>query len=282
LNSLWGAQPIEVDRATSDSFRIEDARFGCMLMVQPGLFKEYVNRQGKHARTSGFFARTLLCQPRSTIGTRLHHQPHTFLFSQASSQSLEWFHSRSITLLKQSFQRREDRVERICLTLSPEASARWHAEYDRIEQMCGPVGALREYKDYASKQLEHVARIAGVLEAFMTGNLVVSDHSMHAAIQLAEYYLNSFIELMMEDSLPEETEDTLLLDNWLQANRHRFNFGGIPKNHILKYGPNRLRGRERLNRALDNLWLKGQVNTYKKDRTTYVNYISIYSGPSVL
>jgi len=75
LNSLWSAQPIEVDRATGDTFRIEDARFGAMLMVQPGLFKEYVNRQGRHARASGFFARTLLCQPTSTVRNKFCRPP---------------------------------------------------------------------------------------------------------------------------------------------------------------------------------------------------------------
>ncbi|WP_429154686.1 YfjI family protein [Aeromonas media] len=282
LNSLWGAQPIEVDRATSDTFRIEDARFGVMLMVQPGLFKEYVNRQGRHARASGFLARTLLCQPTSTIGGRLHGQQDLFPRQPTSSNHLEWFHARVLERLNQSFQRREEDAARTCLTLSPEATEKWHAEYNRIESMCGQTGALREYRDYASKQLEHVARIAGVLEAFVTGSVVVSEHTMHAAIQLARYYLDSFIYLMTDDALPEEMEDMVLLENWLQANHHRFDFRGIPKNHLLKYGPNRLRSRERLNRALDGLQFKGLVSCYKSDRTTYINCINIFSNKSVL
>ncbi|UNP87527.1 DUF3987 domain-containing protein [Aeromonas encheleia] len=282
LNSLWGGQSIEVDRVTSEGFRIEDARFGAMLMVQPGLFKEYVNRQGLHARASGFFARTLLCQPRSTIGGRLHGPQQVFPCQHISSKYLEWFHARIMERLSQSFQRREENAERTCLTLSPEAAAKWYAEYNRIESMCGQTGALRKYQDYASKQLEHVARIAGVLEAFVTGHSIVSDHTMYAAIQLANYYLDSFIDLMADDALPEEMEDALLLESWLQANHWQFKFHSIPKNHLLKYGPNRLRSRERLNRALDNLWFKSKVSTYKKGRTTYVNYISVSSSSSVL
>lgn len=281
LNSLWGAQPIEVDRATSDTFRIEDARFGAMLMVQPGLFKEYVNRQGRHARASGFFARTLLCQPTSTIGGRLHGPQQVFP-PPVSGKHLEWFHARVLSRLHQSFQRREEAAARTCLTLSPEAAAKWHAEYNRIELMCGQTGSLRDYRDYASKQLEHVARIAGVLEAFVTGNLVVSEHTMHAAIQLASYYLDSFINLMADDALPEEMEDMVLLEAWLQANHRRFDFRGIPKNHLLKYGPNRLRSRERLNRALDNLLIKGKVSSYKQGRTTYINFINTITNRFVL
>ncbi|ENC6658119.1 DUF3987 domain-containing protein [Aeromonas hydrophila] len=273
LNSLWSAHPIEVDRATSDTFRIEDARFGAMLMVQPGLFKEYVNRQGRHARASGFFARTLLCQPTSTIGGRIHGPQQCFPCAPVSGKYLEWFHERVLTRLNQSFQRREEDAARTCLTLSPEAAAKWHAEYNRIELMCGQTGSLREYRDYASKQLEHVARIAGVLEAFVTGNVVVSERTMHTAIKLASYYLDSFIHLMADDALPEDMEDMVQLETWLQNNHWRFDFRGIPKNYLLKYGPNRLRSRERLNRALDNLLIKGKVSSYKQGRTTYVNYI---------
>lgn len=273
LNSLWSAHPIEVDRATGDTFRIEDARFGAMLMVQPGLFKEYVNRQGRHARASGFFARTLLCQPTSTIGGRLHGPQQVFP-PLVSGKYLEWFHARVLVRLNQSFQRRKEDAVRTCLTLSPEAAAKWHAEYNRIELMCGQTGSLREYRDYASKQLEHVARIAGVLEAFVTGNVVVSEHTMHTAIKLASYYLDSFIHLMADDAVSEDMEDMVLLETWLQNNHWRFDFRGIPKNYLLKYGPNRLRSRERLNRVLVNLLIKGKASSYKQGRTTYVNYIN--------
>ncbi|MGN4936401.1 YfjI family protein [Aeromonas rivipollensis] len=271
LNSLWGAQPIEVDRATGDTFRVEDARFGVMLMVQPELFHEYVRRHGKRARASGFSARTLLCWPSSTIGTRFDHPS---MLKTATGDVLDWFHARVMELLKRSFQRQEEKAERICLLLSPEAAHRWTVEYNRIERMCGSGGDLRDYQDYASKQLEHVARIAGVLEAFVTGNNIVSDDTMYAAIQLATYYLDSFIHLMADDALPEEMEDALLLESWLQANV----FCEVPKNHLLKYGPNRLRCRERLNRALNNLQLKGKVYWYKRGRTTYINCTNIGSG----
>jgi hypothetical protein len=282
LNSLWGAQPLEIDRANHNGYRIEDARFGTMLMVQPGLFKEYVNRQGRHARASGFFARTLLCQPTSTIGGRFHGPQQAFPCAPISGKHLEWFHVRVLERLNQSFQRREENAARTCLTLSPEAAAKWHVEYNRIESMCGQTGSLREYRDYASKQLEHVTRIAGVLEAFVTGNLVVSEHTMYAAIRLADYYLHSFIQLMVDDSLPEEMEDELLLDNWLQDKHGQFMFYSIPKNNLLKFGPNRLRNRERLNRALSNLERKGKVRIYKQVKTIYVNYISGSANQSVL
>lgn len=267
LNSLWSAQPIEVDRANGEMFRITDARFGTMLMVQPALFKEYVTRQGQRARASGFFARTLLCQPSSTIGSRFEREPIT---KTATSDPLVWFHKRVMTRLNETFRRRDKNAERVCLTLSPEAAHKWSLEYNRIESMSGPSGALYEYRDYASKQLEHVTRIAGVLEAFVTGNEIVSGHTMYAAIQLAAYYLGSFIHLMADDTLPEEMEDELELENWLHKNHWRFNFQSIPKNYIRQHGPNRLRDSQRLTRALERLQMKGKLQVFKKEKTWHV------------
>lgn len=268
INSIWTGQPIEVDRATGESFRIENVRLGCMFMVQPGLFDEYIKRHGKHARDSGFFARALISEPRSTIGSRFQGQEDQI----ASTESLEWFHSRVTECLNQSFKRQDENAERICLTLSPGASERWFNEYNRIEGMCGPSGALVEYRDYASKHLEHVARIAGVLEMFGTGDAIVSDHTMYAAIRIANYYLESFIQIMADNSLPEEVEDVLKLRAWLKNNHHRFDYSMMQKNYIRQNGPNSLRNKGRLDRALNNLERNGEISMRKISKTMFVTY----------
>ena len=277
LNSLWSGQTIEVDRAKGDSFRIADARLSCMLMVQPKLFDDFLDRQGNHARGSGFFARTLICQPRSTIGMRFNMDKLASdipsIGSLFNPMSLDWFHERLTELIEQSFSRRDSDINRICLTLSPEASVRWNDEYNRIEGMITPFGALNNFKDYASKQLEHVSRIAGVIEGFMTGGTVVSDMTMCAAISIADWYLCSFVHLMSKNTLPEEIMDANTLYSWLGINYLQWTNGCIPKGHILKFGPNSLRSRERLNRALDILYAQGKVNYYKFKKSLFIQYV---------
>ena len=277
LNSLWSGQSIEVDRATGDSFRIADARLSCMLMIQPKLFDEFLKRQGHQTRASGFFARTLLCQPRSTIGQRFNRDnefSHSFSISPYSDPySLEWFHSRASQLLEQAFERRENSRARICLTLSPEAKFRWNEEYNRVEGNITPLGPLKNFKDYASKQLEHVSRIAGVLEGFVTGGSFVSDETMFAAIQIANWYQDSFIHIMSDNALPEEIQDASVLYSWLENNYMRWVNGVLPKNHILKFGPNQLRNRDRLNRALGVLTFYGRINIFKRGKTSCIQYL---------
>lgn len=270
LNNSWGGRGSDVDRASSASYRIEDPRFGFSLMVQPIMLKKYFKHGGELARGSGFFARTLMCQPRSTMGTR-------FLASRSqtvSSEHLEWFHSRVAELLRQYLQRQESKVERTCLTLSAEARKSWETEFNRIEQEVGPAGALFEYRDWASKQLEHVARIAGILEVFVTGKTVVSHDTMDAAIHIANYFRSSFIKIMEESAMSEEIEDEMKLKKWINDNRHRFNYGMMQKNYIRRNGPNSLRNKERLDRALYNLEGKGDVSIKKICKTTYISYHS--------
>lgn len=281
LNLLWSGQSIEVDRAVGDSFRIEDARLSCMLMIQPKLFEEFVKRQGHQARASGFLARTLLCQPSSTIGQRFNIEnmfPNLcFTSTHSDPSALEWFHLRVNQLLEKSFERRENSRERICLTLSPEARVRWNEEYNRVEGNMGPLGVFNNFKDYASKQLEHVSRIAGILEGFVTGSSFVSDETMLAAIQIANWYFHSFINLMSDNALPEQILDANLLWIWLGKNYLQYPNGVFNKNQILKFGPNSLRSKSRLNRALDTLSSQGKVYVFKNGRTSYVQYLWHYN-----
>ncbi len=92
LNSLWNGSSIEIDRASAESFKIEDARLSCMLMVQPKLFEAYMVKRGEHARASGFFARTLFCEPVSTIGSRTSFNEE-FLLNNSNPAALDAFTS---------------------------------------------------------------------------------------------------------------------------------------------------------------------------------------------
>lgn len=267
LNMLWSGQPLDVDRATGGSFRIVNIRFGCVLMVQPRLFKGgYVVRQGERARDSGLFARFLMCQPRSTMGTRLLGSRS----QTVSSECLDRVLTRVTGLLAQSLQRQETNAERICLTLSAEARESWEAEFNQIEQEIGPGGTLWGYRDWASKQLEHVARIAGVLEVFVTGREVVSGEAMCTAIHIANYFRSSFIKIMEENFMSEEQEDEKKLREWLNDYCCRKKTRQVPKNEILRYGPNPLRCKKRLERVLNNLHLKREVRMIKNGRTMFV------------
>lgn len=276
LNSLWNGSSIEIDRAGSGSYKIEDARLSCMFMVQPKLFEAYMAKKGENARTSGLSARTLFCKPFSTIGSRTSFNEE-FLLNNSNPAALDAFNTQVKKLLEKSVLRRITGQPREVIQFTPEASARWSAEFNRVESLCAPFGPLENFRDYASKHAEHVARIAGVLEGFTTGNEFISDQTMYAAIVIANWYFDSFIYLMNKNCIPEEVKQADFLDDWL--NENKFSWGNFifPKNHILKYGPNCIRSKFYLDRALTILQQRGKVVLFKSGKTNYVQYFQ-YTG----
>lgn len=77
LNKLWNGSDITVDRK-KESFRIRSPRCTISWMVQPAVFRKFMDRKGEDARGVGFLARCLVSYPLSTQGTRfLRNQPES-------------------------------------------------------------------------------------------------------------------------------------------------------------------------------------------------------------
>lgn len=97
---------------------------------------------------------------------------------------------------------------------------------------------------------------------------------MYAAIQIACWYFDSFIYLMSKNCIPEEAKHADLLDGWLNNNKSRWNNYVFQKNHILKYGPNCIRSKILLDKALTTLQQRGKVILFKSGKTNFVKYVS--------
>ena len=69
LNKLWNGSDIRVDRK-HESFKIRAPRCTISWMVQPEVFKRFMERKGEGARGIGFLARCLVSYPPSTQGSR--------------------------------------------------------------------------------------------------------------------------------------------------------------------------------------------------------------------
>lgn len=59
LNSLWGEGENFRQRASRDSYDVDDVRL-TIFMLQPAIFNDFLGKQGKKLRHSGFLARLLL------------------------------------------------------------------------------------------------------------------------------------------------------------------------------------------------------------------------------
>ncbi|MGL5110632.1 MAG: YfjI family protein [Vibrio ordalii] len=289
LNSLWGAKPISAMRvSTQGATTIGDYRFSLSLMVQGQLFERFLDRQGEQARESGFFARCLLCEPSSTQGSRFMtaELPANDVGAQYHALYLSNFHLKVEELLDCARSRREAGEPRVCLTLSPEARVKWFEMANFIESNIGVMGVWREYRDVASKLMEHVSRIAAVLHTFKASGQVISDVTMHAAILIVEWYFQHFIQQFKARSVPDDIHQVNELERWLGENLHRSVNGVFQKNDVRQQCPNCIRNTAKLDRALNTLVLRGAVEIFsekeKGKNKHYITYIQPYQRRRII
>ncbi|MGN5174666.1 DUF3987 domain-containing protein, partial [Aeromonas sp. 102P] len=196
------------------------------------------------------------------------------------------FHLKVEKLLDCARSRREAGKPRVCLTLSPEARAKWFEMANLIEGKIGVMGVWREFRDFASKFMEHVSRIAAVLHTFTASGQVISDVTMHAAILIVEWYFQHFIQQFKARSVPDDIHQVNELDRWLGENLHRSVNGVFQKNDVRQQCPNCIRNTAKLDRALNTLVLRGAVEIFsekgKGKNKRYITYIQPYQRRLVI
>jgi hypothetical protein len=87
--------------------------------------------------------------------------------------------------------------ERLCLYFSAEAELAWIDFYNRIESEMGLIGNLSDFKDYASKVAENMARIAALLHYFNEDKGDISLVAVEAAIAISLWYANEHVNLFL-------------------------------------------------------------------------------------
>ncbi|EEC7712342.1 TPA: DUF3987 domain-containing protein [Escherichia coli] len=271
LNKIWDGSNFSIVRKSEPEKLITDARMTISLMVQPSVFESYKARKGDFAKGVGFFARCLFCKPYSTQGSRQITNP---VFS---TEHLPVFHQRLMEIVNESI----DRIgvkERMCLHFSSEAQRRWIEFYNHTESQMSVFGCLYNYKDYASKIADNMARIAAILHYFNGDEGDISLHITEAAIEITAWHVNEYLRLFAK---PEESaqinKDVEELDWWIRNQCSRIGAPYIRKNTILQYGPNRLRNNARVNEILEILYSQNRILVDKRGKTLYIKPVDAFS-----
>lgn len=267
INKMWDGSTFSVERKSSPERLIKDARLTLSLMVQPDIFKGYLERKGDTAKGIGFFARCLICQPDSTQGSRKITSP------VSSSEHLPVFHHRLLEIVHDSIDRHVEN-ERTCLHFTPDAEQRWIKFYNDVESEMGCFGNLSDFKDYASKVAENMARIAALIHYFNGDKDNISLAATNAAVKISLWFLEEYVRLF---SKPQEL--TLLgseadeLYWWIKDYCVKCFVPYIRKTTILQYGPNRFRNRSKVNELLSTLYSKNRIYTEKRGKTIFIKPI---------
>jgi hypothetical protein len=272
INKLWEGGTIHVERIDSESFILRDARLTLSLMVQPKVFRKYLERRGDEARAIGLFARCFICCPISSLGTRfIGHVPPVW-------QHLPKFHARVTELLEQNMLELEDtEFTRRTLAFSPDAKQLWINAFNEVESYLYPGEYFADIADYGAKFGENLARLAALFHFFEGEQGDISYETTNRALAICRWYMTEFKRLFSsQPEIPLEVSDAGLIEPWL-AFLLRTNcchsLNGIlyvKKNDILQSGPNPVRNKFRLDAALNYMACCNRVRIVKFKKTNYV------------
>ena len=264
INKMWDGAMFPVERKSEPEKLIRDARMTLSLMVQPDIFKGYIKRKGDMAKGIGFFARCLICQPGSTQGNRQITSP------VVSTEYLPIFHQRLMKIVNESIAGNNEN-DRLCLRFTVEAEKRWIAFSNNVEYEMGILGRLSNFKDYASKMAENMARIAALLHHFNGDEGDISLLTVEAAVEISTWYVREYVRLFskpQEFTLAISEADELYW--WINNYCIRLKASWITKNTVLQYGPNKFRNRSKANELLNTLYSQNRILTEKKGKTVFI------------
>ena len=253
LNQLWDAAKLTFDRR-GESYVVDGARLTMSLQVQESALMEFIGRTGTLARGTGFLARFLIARPESTQGTRLFTEP------PENMPALANYHSQ-INRIIQATAPINDRggLEPAMLTLAPAAKAAWIRFHDAIEGMLGKGGELEDVRDVASKIADNAVRLAALFHVIDGGIGAINVEHFEAASIIASWHLNEALRFFGELALPEALADAVMLDEWLIEHCRINRTGVVSTRKVTRLGPGRLRTKEKLQAAVQELIEHGRI-----------------------
>ncbi|MEX6662477.1 YfjI family protein [Pseudomonas sp. W2-17] len=254
LNSIWSGDEIRVDRKTGESYVLKNARLSLAIMAQKRVLDGYLAKSGDEIRGSGFWARFLVCRPKSTQGSR-----------DIRNTTMTWYAKSKFTrtiyeiLNKSGAMRLDAEVPaRTTVCFNPQAAQEWLEIYNCIEIGIGQ-GWFKGMEDHASKLADIIARVAAIIHCFEGGECEVPVEPLRFAFDLCFWASAQYFDVFCPKDEAEIQADELedwLISLWKKGEKD------IRKNYIRQYGPNSLRKVDRLNKALSVLIGRGLVDVY--------------------
>lgn len=252
MNDLWQGKPIKRTRQGDGSFTLYGRRLSLHLMIQPVVAQELLS--DPLASDTGFLPRCLICDPCSTIGTRL--QSATVIDEGPIADFADRLGDILHTGMAMDPDTRELKPRR--LPLSREARERLIAYSDHVEREQAPGGQFETIKGFASKSAEQAARIAGVLTLWADlSRPEVSGEAMTRAIVLAGFYLSEALRLAGAAAVSAPVAKAEQLRKWMLSDS--WGASWLTTTAVLQRGPNRLRENPEARAAIEVLVENGHL-----------------------
>ena len=210
LSKFWDGDPINRTRAGDGVQTFYGRRLCAHLMVQPIIADTLLG--DATARDQGFLARFLLCQPPSTIGTRLRngHSPASDVALAMYEQKLGRLLRRDLALVEGT----RNELDLPVLQLSQKAERLLREFGNALERKQAPGEELCESTAFASKAAEHAVRLAGVLAVYANETEITAERISNG-IALADWYLAEAVRLKDGATVSADVRKAEKLRVWL-------------------------------------------------------------------
>lgn len=234
INAVISGDGVRVERASRESYYLSDVRISLCLMIQPSVLKSFENKRGEAARGTGFFARCLFINSKSTQGTRI------FDGLEQSWTACERFRARTVELYKsyvEKFSRGSFAREEI--SLSDRAAEIWIETRNEIEKQMLEGGRYAWAPDHASKLADMMIRLAVNFHVFEGREGDVSETTMRASIELGYWFSRQFERMFSPEAKLEN--DASELHAWLRSKYDKNSSRRFDRTYIGRYCPYGLR-----------------------------------------
>lgn len=286
LNKIWKNEPLSVSRKKEGTIRL-NAYLTFLLMVQPEVFEEYLERHGKKAVSSGFLARFLFTETVSTIGQRRIN-----LNQDNSRQALDNLFIHLNKFLEEQKEHFYDTSKsKRTLTLTEGAKKLFEEKISQYQLNIAKNQCWEHIPEFVSKASSQAIRMAAIFDCYSESD--ISEQYLKNAFTITEWHLNQAAKYFYKLSTQYQLQqDVYQLFDWIK--NHFVNPTGVmkvtnfqagqvtdvrlnpwqpfSKNELETHGPARLRRIERLTPALNQLIQLGLVVTicYPPQRAIYI------------
>lgn len=197
FNSLWSGSETRVDRRTSESFILDDARLSVNLMLQPAIFQRFIkHKRGQQAYESGFFARFLISYPPTMRGKR--KEPR----ERSSKNDIKKFHNRALERLESSISAWREGKSRVVLEFSQTALYSWREAYRIIQREITDGGIYAHEASHAEKLMDNISRVAALIHTFENEDFAeteIRENDLFFAFLAVRYFSRHYMDLLAQE-----------------------------------------------------------------------------------
>lgn len=258
LSAAYDGTEIRRHRAKdSEPLVLYNRALTVFLAMQPNYLPQLMDAE---LREQGLLSRMLIAMPPTLAGARLFKNDPGGLNTAVYGAAIREFNDRTRQLLGLMQRLGADGgLQRTALMLSDDAQLRWVEYYNSVEIRRVPGGDYRPINGFASKIADTALRVAAILHAYGHGaHGEVALEAMESAIAIADWFMDERIRLQDMGAVDTATIDAQALLDWLMNQPSET----TTRSEISRRGPNRLRNKPAMERALAILVQYNQVRIF--------------------